>query len=218
MTSEYERSAGARRFHLAIWRWHFYAGLFVLPLTLLLALSGLAWTPFWGGQFVQTWSSLPVHWPRGDRGAWTVASTTIAGDTQQPGGDRVVHLDPATGEVLAEIRYSDYSPMGRFMAAGIPLHQADLGITNVFANILLCIAVIGMSVAALTAWWMRRLTGVRRLVPPPLPADMRVWHGAIALMLALSLAFPLAAATLLTVLALDTLLLSRTPALKAWFQ
>ncbi len=32
----------ARRFHAAVWRWHFYAGIAVLPFIVLLAASGLA--------------------------------------------------------------------------------------------------------------------------------------------------------------------------------
>lgn len=257
------------------------------PLLLFFFVSGLAWTPFWGGELVQAWSSLPgeqftapladethgsldhgvhrevpwaiertrlpaaspeqgtrdicadgvmgideviayarangferfrAHWPRGERGVWTVASTTIAGDTQELDGDRIVHLDPATGCVLAEIGFADYSPMGQFMAAGIPLHQADTGIVNLALNVLLCLAVIGMGIAALAACWARRPAGAMTLVPPPLPRDARVWRGAVLVMLAASLAFPLSAATIAAVLAIDLLLLPRLRALGALFE
>jgi uncharacterized iron-regulated membrane protein len=271
-------------------RWrdlHGAVGAWIAPLLLFFFVSGLAWTPFWGGELVQAWSSLPseqfdapvsdathasldhgahqqipwavaqtplpaagshrgapgiradgpiglddvttyaraaglkvfrVHWPRADRGVWTIASTTIAGDTRDLGGDRIIHLDPVTGNVLAEIRFGDYSPMGKLMAAGIPLHQADTGIVNLAVNVLFCVAVLGMGAAALAAWWARRPTGARRLVPPPMPRDGRVWSGAIALMLTLSLAFPLAAATIAAVLTIDLLLLSRVSAIRALFQ
>lgn len=289
-------------------RWrdlHGALGAWFAPVLLFFLVSGLAWTPYWGGALVQAWSSLPgeklaaplaeethaalnhgvhrevpwaveqtpmpasggdgvtagtshhvhtavpaaaaldddpsrdtrtaafglddvvefaraegfetfrVHFPRGDSRVWTIASTTIAGDTRQIDGDRIVHLDPASGRTLAEIRFADYSPMGRFMAAGIPLHQADTGAVNLIVNVLVCLAVIGMSVAAIAAWWARRPAGARRLVPPPLPRDTRAWRSAVALMLALSLAFPLAAATIVAVLAIDWLVLSRVRALDA---
>jgi len=274
--------AGHRR-----WRnLHAALGAWVAPLLLFFLVSGLAWTPFWGGALVQAWSALPgetfdaplaeathaslehgahhgvpwsveqtplpasssvrgtanvaidrpftvddvidyaraagfakfrVHFPRGEQGVWTVASTTIGGDTRELDGDRIVHLDAATGDVLADIRFEDYSPMGKLMAAGIPLHQADTGLVNLVVNVLFCLAVIGMGAAAVAAWWARRPTGARRLVPPPLPRDMRTWRTAVVLMLALSVAFPLVALTIAAVLAVDFLLLKRVRALKLFF-
>src|SRR5690606_2216620 len=137
--------AGRRR-----WRnLHAALGVWAAPLLLFFLVSGLAWTPFWGGAMVQAWSSLPgesfaaplaeathaslghgprggvpwaveqtplpisgsdrgmpgiatdgsigvddvidyaraagfakfrVHFPRGEPGVWTVASTTIGGE------------------------------------------------------------------------------------------------------------------------------------------
>ena len=275
-------TAGPRR-----WRnVHAALGAWLAPLLLFFFGSGLAWTPFWGGELVQTWSSLPgerftapisdtthatlnhgahqevpwaveqtplpasgssggtpgvdsrgpptlddvvaharaagfatfrVHWPRGENGVWTIASTTIAGDTQDPFGDRIVHLDAATGNVLGAVEFADYSPMGKFMAAGIPLHQADTGAVNLVVNVLFCLCVLAMGVAAIAAWWTRRPSGARRLVPPPL-RDERAWRGAVALMLVVSLAFPLVAATIAAVLVLDVLVLSRVRALKPLFE
>ena len=43
-------------------RWrnlHAALGAWIAPLLLVFLVSGLAWTPFWGGALVQTWSSLP---------------------------------------------------------------------------------------------------------------------------------------------------------------
>src|SRR5690606_5922132 len=125
-----------------------------------------------------------------------------------------VHLDAETGSVLADIRFADYSPMGKLMAAGIPLHQADTGVVNVVVNVLFCIAVVGMSLAALAAAWVRRPSGARYPMPPALPRDPRVWQGAVVLMLALSLAFPLAALTIVAVLGIDFFLLKRVRALQ----
>jgi uncharacterized iron-regulated membrane protein len=265
---------------------HAALGAWLAPVLLFFFGSGLAWTPFWGGEFVQTWSSLPgetfdapltdtthaalnhgahhevpwaveqtplpasgsqggapgiavngalalddvvayahdagfstfrVHWPRGADGVWTIAATTIAGDTQDPFGDRIVHLDAATGNVLGAVEFADYSPMGKFMAAGIPLHQADTGAVNLLINVLFCLSVLAMGVAAIAAWWSRRPSGARRLVPPPL-RDEQAWRGAVMLMLVVSLAFPLAAATIAAVLVLDFLVLSRVRSLKLLFE
>lgn len=266
---------------------HAALGAWTAPLLLLFLVSGLAWTPFWGAELVQTWSSLPgesfaappaeathaslahgahhdmpwaveqtplpasgsghgmpgiaahgpiavddvidfaraegierfrVLFPQDEGGVWTVASTTIAGDTRQLNGDRIVHLDAATGNVLADIRFADYPLMGKLMAAGIPLHQGDTGVVNLLVNLLFCLAVIGMIAAAVAAWWVRRPRGAWRLVPPPLPRDARVWRNAVVLMLVLSLAFPLAALTIAVVLALDFLVLRRVRPLRLMFE
>jgi uncharacterized iron-regulated membrane protein len=276
-------TAGPRR-----WRnVHGAIGAWAAPFLLFFFLSGLAWTPFWGGEFVQTWSSLPgeqfdaplsdathedlnhgahhevpwaveqtplpasgsqrgapgivktgpitlddvvgyaraagfatfrVHWPRGEAGTWTVATTTIAGDTRDLSGDRIVHLDAATGNVLGEARFADYSAMGKFMAAGIPLHQGDTGGVNLAINVLFCLCVLAMIGAAVAAWWKRRPVGAWRLVPPPLPRNEGTWRVAVEGMLLLSLAFPLVAATIAMVLAIDYLVLSRVSAVAAWFE
>ena len=41
MATDERSSADANRFYLAAWRWHFYAGLYVVPFLLILATSGL---------------------------------------------------------------------------------------------------------------------------------------------------------------------------------
>lgn len=266
---------------------HGAIGAWVAPFLLFFFLSGLAWTPFWGGELVQTWSSLPgeqfdaplsditheelnhgahhevpwvveqtplpasgsqrgtpgivksgpitlddvvgyarasgfetfrVHWPRGETGVWTVATTTIAGDTRELAGDRIIHLDATTGNLLGQARFADYSPMGKVMAAGIPLHQGDTGVVNLAINVLFCLCMLAMIGAAVAAWWKRRPVGAWRLAPPLLPRNAGTWRVAVGLMLVLSLAFPLVAATIAAVLAINYLVLSRVPALGALFE
>jgi uncharacterized iron-regulated membrane protein len=72
--------------------------------------------------------------------------------------------------------------------------------------------------AAVAAWWKRRPVGAWRLAPPPLPRNAGTWRVAVDLMLVLSLAFPLVAATIAAILAIDYLVLSRVPALGALFE
>ena len=62
--------------------------------------------------------------------------------------------------------------------------------------------------------WKRRPAGGLRRAAPPLPRDMPLWQGATLVALAVSLAFPMAGLTLVVVLALDQLVLSRVPGLR----
>lgn len=155
-----------------------------------------------------------VNFPRDSLGVWTVAAATMSKDVADPRRDRTLHLDQYTGRVLADYPFAEYPWMGKAMAAGISLHQGNLGPVNQVANVLFCLAVIALCVSGVVMWWMRRPAGVRRLVPPPMPKDVRTWRRAAVLMLVISLAFPLVALTLAVVALLDVGVISRVPALR----
>jgi uncharacterized iron-regulated membrane protein len=126
-----------------------------------------------------------------------------------------VHVDQYTGNILADVRYADYSLAGKAMAVGIALHMGTLGLWSVLANTVFCLAVLFLCVSSVVMWWKRRPAGMAgRLAAPPVPRDMPMWQGAVLVGLAVSLAFPLAGLTLIAVLALDVLVLQRLPALR----
>lgn len=155
-----------------------------------------------------------LNTPTGAEGVWTLSRDSMSNDSGDPTSDRTVHIDQYTGRVLADVRFADYSVYGKAMAVGIAFHEGDMGLWNVALNTLFCLAVIFMSVSGVVMWWKRRPAKARRLAAPPMPRDIPLWHGAVFVGLAVSLAFPLAGLTLLAVLAIDLLVLSRIPALK----
>ena len=85
------------------------------------------------------------------------------------------------------------------------------------ANTAFCLSVIFLCMSGVVMWWKRRPAGQLRLAAPPMPADMPLWQGAVAVGLVVSLAFPMAGITLAAVLLVDWLILSRVPALKRAF-
>lgn len=247
---------------------HGPVGFWIAPALLFFLLSGLAWTPVWGGKFVQAWSSFPaarfaapvseethgsmnhdsrnavpwaleqtpmpqsgandqgahgaaapdltfivamarekgftgfrVNLPKGEAGAWTVMAATISGDIANPLKDRTLHVDRHSGAVIADVGFAEYSPMGKAMAAGVPLHQGDLGAWNIALNVFFCLTVIAMVVSGLAMWWLRRPNKGFRLAPPP--AEGRAWRKAAAAMFVVSMLFPLTAAALVAVVAAD---------------
>ena len=155
-----------------------------------------------------------LNLPMGEQGVWTISRDSMSSDSTAATTDRTVHVDRYSGEVLADVRFADYSVGGQAMAVGIGFHMGTLGLWNVASNTLFCLAVIFLCVSGTLMWWRRRPSGAKRLAAPPLPADLPLWKGAVLIGLAISLFFPLAGLTLLAVLALDVLLLSRVPALK----
>ena len=152
--------------------------------------------------------------PQGETGVWTFSRDSMSNDSPDPTSDRTVHVDRYSGQILADVRYEDYSWTGKAMAVGIPLHMGTLGLWSVLANTLVCLTVIFLCVSAIVMWWKRRPANTFRLVAPPLPQSMPYWKGAVLVGLLVSMAFPMAGITLLTVMVLDILIISRLPTLR----
>lgn len=155
-----------------------------------------------------------LNLPRGEQGVWTLSRDSMSTDSTAPTTDRTVHVDQYTGKILADVRYEDYSLAGKAMAVGIALHMGTMGLWSVLANTLVCLAVLFLCASSLVLWWKRRPAQAGRLAAPPMPKELPLWQGAVLVGLAISMAFPLAGLALLTVLALDTLILSRLPGLR----
>ena len=155
-----------------------------------------------------------VALPGGETGVYSVSIDGRNGDGFTPSDDRFVHIDRYTGNVLAEVRYADYKPVGKMMAWGIGLHKGEAGPVNFWFNMVYLALVIFVCISGLVMWWKRRPAGALRLAAPPSPADLPFWKGAVLVGLALSFAFPMAGISILIVLAVDVLVLSNVPALK----
>ncbi len=124
---------------------------------------------------------------------------------------RVVHLDQYTGQALIDMRYADYGWLGRWLEWGINVHMGqEFGVPNQAVLVLACLGTVLLCVSGAVAWWKRRPAG--GLGVPPLPADPRVLRGVVAVLAAGGVLFPLVGASLLVVLAADTLLRRRTAA------
>ncbi|SNR87213.1 PepSY-associated TM helix domain-containing protein [Puniceibacterium sediminis] len=147
--------------------------------------------------------------PKDETGVWSISRDSMSTDTLDPTSDRIVHVDRYSGNLLADVRYADYSLLGKAMAIGITLHMGTLGLWSVLANTLFCLSVIFLCVSGVMMWWKRRPAGSLRLAAPPAPRQMPHWKGATAVALALSLAFPMAGLAIAAVLLLDVLVLSR---------
>ncbi|TYR34305.1 PepSY domain-containing protein [Mesorhizobium microcysteis] len=155
-----------------------------------------------------------INIPGDETGVWTVSHDSMSNDGPNPAADRTIHIDQYSGNVLADVRYADYSPYAKAMAWGIAFHEGDLGVWNLVFNTLFCLSVIGVSVSGLVMWWKRRPAGAARLAAPPRPRDLPLWKGAAALVVVLGIAFPLAGAAIVAVLLLDATLLRVVPRLR----
>lgn len=157
-----------------------------------------------------------VHLPADGTGVWTLSATTMAGDLTNPLQERTLHLDRYSGDVLGDIRFADYPLMGKAMTAGIPLHQGDLGLWNLITNLVLCALVILLIVGGTVMWWKRRPQKSRIIAPPP--AHPNANKTVVVLMLVVALLFPLSAAAMALIIAIDLMLISRVERLRLIFK
>ncbi|MFV0358896.1 PepSY-associated TM helix domain-containing protein, partial [Tropicimonas sp.] len=72
--------------------------------------------------------------PQDETGVWTISHDSMSNDGPNPAADRTIHIDRYTGNVLADVRYSDYSAYARAMAWGIAFHEGDMGVWNLVLN------------------------------------------------------------------------------------
>lgn len=155
-----------------------------------------------------------INMPSGAEGVWTISHDSMSNDGPDPSADRTLHIDQYTGNVLADVRYADYSAYAKMMAWGIAFHEGDMGLWNLALNTLLCLSMIFLPVSGLVLWWKRRPEGASRLGAPPRPQDMTLWKGALVIVLAVGVMFPLAGLAMLAVIALDALVLRFLPSLR----
>lgn len=155
-----------------------------------------------------------LNLPSGETGVWTISHDSMSNDGPDPAADRTIHIDQYTGNVLADVQYADYSAYAKAMAWGIALHEGDLGLWNFVLNTAFILAMIFVSISGLVLWWKRRPAGAGRLAAPPAPEALTHWKGALLVALFIALAFPMAGISLVVVLAIDAILISRIPMLK----
>lgn len=155
-----------------------------------------------------------VAYPRGEEGVWTINRDSMSSDSNDPFVDRTIHIDQYSGKILADVKYEDYSWMGKAMAVSIPLHMGLMGTWSFILNLLFCLSVIFVCVSGVVMWLKRRPSKAGRLAAPPAPAEMPLWKGAALICVVTSMAVPLLGLTLLAVLAFDVLILGTIPAVK----
>ncbi len=141
---------------------------------------------------------------------------TISAPTDDPLRQATLHVDQYSGNVLADVRWRDYSLVPKATEMGIALHEGVyFGLANQLLMLVAALAIIVLSVSGVVMWWRRR--PAKTLGAPAMPANFPLWKGAVVIILVMGLAFPLMGLSLVAVLLLDYLLLSRIPGLKAIF-
>jgi len=144
-----------------------------------------------------------INMPADETGVFTISSDSNSGDSANPFGDRTVHIDQYSGKIITEIAFADYGLGGKAMAAGIALHQGNLGWWNILLNLVFCAAIVFIAVSGIMMWWKRRPSG--KFAAPMYPREYRAPWAVIIIALAVCAAFPLTGASVAVFAIIDFL-------------
>ena len=145
--------------------------------------------------------------PRGEDAAFWIRSASVSRNDQSE-----LIIDQYSGAVLQRFDFTDNPIVARTISKGISFHQGELyGWLNLAQNTFAAILVLVLSVSGFVAWWKRKPEG--KLGVPAAP-DAALELGMMALVVVLSLLFPLVGASLIVALILDWALFRRI----GWFR
>jgi uncharacterized iron-regulated membrane protein len=149
-----------------------------------------------------------VSLPSGEEGVYTVSAFP-----NDPAKEITMHVDQYSGKVLADVRWAQYGVVPKAVELGIMLHEGRyFGLANQLLMLFAALTVIFLAITGTVMWWQRRPAG--RIGAPAMPSNFPLWKGAVAIIAALGIIFPLVGISLVVVLLLDYLVIARVPVLK----
>jgi uncharacterized iron-regulated membrane protein len=143
-------------------------------------------------------------------GMWTIKS-----DSQNRTLRDMVQADPHSGAVVGRVNFNQTMLLDRIVLTGVAVHEGQLfGVANQMLGLLTAMGLVTLCVSAVVLWWRRRSVGV---LGAPTPQTKPRYPLVIAVaVLALAIYLPEMAASLILVLLLERVLLSRIPTVSRW--
>lgn len=153
-------------------------------------------------------SGFTVSLPEDSHGVYTISAPT-----EDPMKQAVLHVDQYSGRIITDIRWRNYGVVPKAVEMGIAVHQGVyFGMVNQLLMLFTALLVLLLAVSGTIMWWRRRPAKV--LGAPPMPANFPLWKTAVAIIIVMGALFPLVGISLVVVLTLDYIVLSRIPRLK----
>ena len=124
-------------------------------------------------------------------------------------------VNGTTGEIVNREDFSDRHWVDRIVGAGIAAHEGQLfGWPNQLLGLLAALGLVLLSVSGIVMWWQRRDRGV--LGAPLVASSLRFTIGFFITVLLFAAYLPMFGASLLLVLVIEKLILSRIPRVRDW--
>lgn len=122
----------------------------------------------------------------------------------QPEGQRTLYIDQYSGEVLKDVKFSDYGWAAKAVELGVQIHMGNyFGRANQFIMLIPCVGILFLAVTGPYMWWLRRPKG--RFAAPKTAGDLSLSSVLIGIILICAI-FPLAGASLTVVLVGEAIL------------
>lgn len=194
ITDAQQDAVAANRFYRAVWRWHFYAGLFTVPFLLMLALTGLGMLFFTGvspeyGDWLkvkpqaqvlsvtdQVDKALAAH-PGSKTGKYITPwgpdyPALVRVDGAE--GNRMVAVNPYSGEILRDV--PEAGTWNEFLTNihGELLIGGNGGPGDFVIEVAASLGII-LVVTGLYLWWPRQGRSLARALTPDLSLQGRAW-------------------------------------------
>lgn len=145
--------------------------------------------------------------PANEKGVYSVSLDGRNEDGVAPWNDRFVHIDQYTGNILADVRYADYKPVGKLMALGVGLHKGMVGRANFVFNLIYLALVVFVCVSGIVMWWKRRPEG--QLASPLYPRNFAIPKFILGIGAFLAVCFPMGGVAITVFAVVDFLLPKR---------
>ncbi|HEY9763778.1 MAG TPA: PepSY domain-containing protein [Trichocoleus sp.] len=157
--------------------------------------------------------SFSVTLPEGETGVYTVSAFP-----PDPTQEVTIHIDQYSAQVLADVRWKDYGLVPKAVEMGTAVHMGRyFGFANQLLMLVAALSVMLLSVTGAVMWWQRRPQESGLLGAPAMPPFVQNWRVPLVIVAVLGLALPLVGLSLVLVLLLDYVVLSRIPALRRVF-
>lgn len=146
-----------------------------------------------------TGPKLRLFYPQGPEGLYMASMIPDRAQEQ-----RTVYIDPANGQVLDDIGWDRYSPLGKVVEWNTMAHMGrQFGLLNQLIGLASCLFIVMTLVTGVVMWWKRRPAGGGVAAPKHL-AGRRIPWGFWPAIVGLSILFPMVGGSLMAVLAIDT--------------
>ena len=141
---------------------------------------------------------------------WTAKSNTA----NRPWRENLV-VNGTTGEIVSRDGFAERHWIDKLVAIGIAAHEGQLfGWPNQLLGLITAAGLVLLSVSGIVMWWRRRDAGVLGAPRPAL--SPRISIGLCLLVILLGIYLPLFGASLIIVLLLEKLVLSRVKGISTW--
>lgn len=150
-----------------------------------------------------------ISLPEGEDGVFIVASSR-----DKPDNEATVYFNQYNGEIVEDIRFSDYGWMAKAISIGIALHEGHyFGLANQLLGTVAALGLVAIVIFSLIMWKKRKPAG-KLGVPKKSGKKLKPWI--IFVMIVTGVIMPLAGLSFIFVFLLDRFVIPRVKPLQAW--